>query len=124
MSTTPPFEIPTDMRKVTSQSMEQARTAINGYLHFLQGQIPGNIMGGSELSNKILGYAERNVGSAFEFTQRLVQVRDVQSLAKLQMEFIQAQMQALTEQGKDLSETATKAVMNSAKTPIKGGLSS
>ena len=124
MSTTPPFEIPTDMRKVTSQSMEQARTAINGYLHFLQGHIPGNIMGGSELSNKILGYAERNVGSAFEFTQRLVQVRDVQSLAKLQMEFIQAQMQALTEQGKDLSETATKAVMDSAKIPTKGGISS
>jgi phasin family protein len=124
MSTTPPFEIPTDMRKVTSQSMEQARTAINGYLHFLQGHIPGNIMGGSELSNKILGYAERNVGSAFEFTQRLVQVRDVQSLAKLQMEFIQAQMQALTEQAKDLSETATKAVMDSAKIPTKGGLSS
>ena len=72
--TTPQFEIPTDMRKVTSQSMEQARTAINGYLHFLQGHIPDNIMGGSELSNKILGYAERNVGSAFEFTQRLVQV--------------------------------------------------
>lgn len=124
MSTTPPFEIPTDMRKVTSQSMEQARTAINGYLHFLQGHIPGNIMGGSELSNKILGYAERNVGSAFEFTQRLVQVRDVQSLAKLQMEFIQAQMQAMTEQAKDLSETATKAVMDSAKIPTKGGLSS
>jgi hypothetical protein len=124
MSTTPPFEIPTDMRKVTSQSMEQARTAINGYLHFLQGHIPGNVMGGSELSNKILGYAERNVGSAFEFTQRLVQVRDVQSLAKLQMEFIQAQMQALTEQAKDLSETATKAVVDSAKTPTKGGLSS
>ena len=124
MSMTPPFEIPTDMRKVTSQSMEQARTAINGYLHFLQGHIPGNIMGGSELSKKILGYAERNVGSAFEFTQGLVQVRDVQSLAKLQMEFIQAQMQALTEQAKDLSETATKALMDSIKIPTKGGPSS
>ena len=124
MSMTPPFEIPTDMRKVTSQSMEQARTAINGYLHFLQGHIPGNVMGGSELSNKILGYAERNVGSAFEFTQKLVQVRDIQDLTRLQMEFVQAQMQALTEHAKDLSETATKALMDSAKTPTKGGLSS
>ena len=124
MSTTPKFEIPTDMRKVTSQSMEHARTAINGYIHFLQGHIPGNVVGGSELSNKILGYAERNVGSAFEFTQGLVQVRDVQSLAKLQMEFIQAQMQALTEQAKDLSETATKALMDSVKIPTKGGPSS
>jgi hypothetical protein len=48
----------------------------------------------------------------------------MQALAKLQMEFIQAQMQALTEQAKDLSETATKAVMDSAKTPTKGGISS
>jgi hypothetical protein len=98
--------------------------AQRGYLHFLQGHIPGNVMGGSELSNKILGYAERNVGSAFEFTQRLVQVRDVQALAKIQMEFIQAQMQALTEQAKDLSETAIKAMTDSAKTPTKGGPSS
>ena len=81
-------------------------------------------MGGSELSNKILGYAERNVGSAFEFTQKLVQVRDIQDLTRLQMEFIQAQMQALIEQAKDLSETTTKAVIDSAKTPTKGGLSS
>ena len=42
----------------------------------------------------------------------------------LQTEFIRAQMQAMTEQAKDLSETATKAVMDSAKTPTKGGLSS
>jgi hypothetical protein len=51
-------------------------------------------------------------------------VRDIQGLVSLQMEFIQAQMQAMTEQVKDLSETATKAVMAGAKPPTKGGLSS
>ena len=40
------------------------------------------------------------------------------------MEFIQAQMQAMTEQAKDLSETATKALMDAAKNPTKGGPSS
>ncbi len=79
---------------------------------------------GSELSNKVLGYAERNVASAFEFAQRLVRVRDIHDLTRLQMEFIQAQMQALTEQAKDLSETAIKAMTDSAKTPTKGGPSS
>jgi hypothetical protein len=49
-------------------------------------------------------------------------VRDVQELVRLQMEFIQAQ--ALTEQAKDLSETAAKAVMDSLKTSTKGGPSS
>ena len=121
MSTTPPFKIPADMRKVTEQSMEQVRTAINGYLQFCQRAVPGNVMGGSELSNKILGYAERNVASAFELAQRLVQVRDFQSLTTLQMEFIQAQMQAMTEQAKDLSEAATKALIDAAKPPTKGG---
>ena len=124
MSTTPPFKIPADMRKVTEQSMEQVRTAINGYLQFFQRAVPGNVIGGSELSNKILGYAERNVASAFEFAQKLVQVRDFQSLIALQMEFIQAQMQAMIEQVKDLSETATKALMDAAKNPAKGDPSS
>ena len=120
MSTTPQFEIPTDMRKMTEQSMEQVRAAINGYLQFFQRGVPSNVMGSSELSNKVFGYAERNVASAFEFAQRLVQVRDFQSLTTLQMEFIQAQMQAMTEQAKDLSETATKALMDSRKNPDKG----
>jgi hypothetical protein len=124
MSTTPQFEISADTRKMTEQSMEQVRTAINGYLQFFQRGIPSNVMGSSELSDKVFGYAERNVARAFEFAQRLVQVKDVQDLAKLQIEFTQAQMQALTEQAKDLSETTTKAVIDSAKTPAEGGPSS
>jgi len=124
MSTTPQFEIPVDMRKMTEQSLEQVRTAINGYLQFLRGVVPGDVMGGAELTDKILGNAERNVASAFEFAQRLVQMRDIRGLVGLQTEFIQAQMQAMTEQAKDLSDSVTKAVMESAKTPTKGGLSS
>jgi len=123
MSTTPQFEIPTDMRKMTEQSLEQVRTAINGYLQFLQRAVPGDLMGGSEFSNKILEYAERYVASAFEFAQRLVQVKDPQEVVRLQMEFIQAQMQAMTEQAKDLSEAATKLMMGSLKAPTKGGSS-
>ena len=124
MSTTRQFEIPTDVRKIAEKSVEQVKTAISGYLHFLQRAVPNDVMGGSELSNKIFGYAERNVESAFEFAQRLVQVRDAQELTKLQADFMQAQMQAMTEQAKDLSETATKALTERAKTPAKGSLSS
>jgi phasin family protein len=124
MSTTPQFEVPTDMRKMTEQSMQQVRAAINSYLHFFQRGIPSIVMGKSELSNKVFGYAEPNVASAFDFAQRLAQVRDIQDLTRLQMEFIQAQMQAMTEQAKDLSETATKTLMDSVKIPTKGGPSS
>ena len=80
MSTIPQFEIPTDMRKVTEQTLEQVRTAIHSYLQFFQRAVPGDVMGGSELTDKILGYAERNVTSAFDFAQRLAQVRDIPGL--------------------------------------------
>jgi hypothetical protein len=111
------------MRKVTEQSMEQMRTAIQ-LPAVLSARCSRQRHGRLGTQQQILGYAERNVADAFEFAQMLVQVRDVQGLAKLQMEFMQAQMQAMTEQAKDLSETAIKAVMDSAKTPTKNGLSS
>ena len=124
MSTTPQFKIPTDMLKMTEQTLEQVRAAIHSYLQFFQRAVPGDVMGGSELADKILGNTERNVASAFEFAQRLVQVRDIQSLMSLQAEFVQTQMQAMTEQAKDLTETTTKALTERSKTPTKGGLSS
>jgi phasin family protein len=124
MSTTPQFEIPGDMRKMTEQTLEQVRAAIHNYLQFFPRAVPGDVMGGSELTNKILGYAEHNVASAFEFAQKLVQVRDMQALISLQTEFFQAQMQAMTEQAKDLGETVVKALAERATTPTKGGLSS
>jgi hypothetical protein len=121
-SGTPKFEIPTDMRKVTEQSLEQVKTAINAYLQFFKSNVPENVMGGSALSDKILNYAERNVASAFEFAQRLAQVNNVQDIFMLQTEFMRAQMQAMADQAKDLAETTTKALTDSMKTPP--GLSS
>ena len=124
MSEAPQFEIPTDMHKMIEQSVEQVRMAVTRYLEFLQGVVPGDVTGGSELSNKVLNYAERNLANAFEFAGKLAQVRDFQAVASLQVEFIQAQMQVMTEQAKELSEAMTKTMKESLKTPTKGGLSS
>jgi phasin family protein len=124
MSTTPQFEIPTNMRNMTEQSVQLTRTAIKSYLQFFQQAVPGNVLGSSELSSKVLGYAERNIANAFDFAQRAVQVRDIQSLVKLQMEFIQAQMQGMTEQAKELTETVTRVATDSVRTPTRGGSSS
>ena len=122
--TTPQFEIPTDMRKMTKQSMEQVKAAIDTYLQFFKRSIPENAIGGSALSDKVFEYAERNVASAFDFAQRLAQVKNVQDIVMLQTEFMRTQMQAMAEQAKELGEAMTKALTDSMKTPPKGGLSS
>lgn len=114
-SKTPPFEIPADIGKMTEESMKQVRSAIHNYIQFLERAVPENVMGGSELSNKVLTYAERNVATAFEFGQRLLLTRDVQSLMQLQMEFVQAQTKLMTEQVYDLRDATTKAVVDRVK---------
>ena len=40
-SEAPKFEIPTDMRKMTEQSLQQVKTAINAYLQFFKQSVPG-----------------------------------------------------------------------------------
>lgn len=121
---TTPSEIPTETRKTTEQSMDQVKTAIDGYLKLFQCGVPNPLMGGQELTDKVVSYAEHNVASAFAFARKLLEVKTPQDLFMLQTEFIREQMQAMTEQAKDLNAAATNSIMNSVKIPTKGGPSS
>jgi phasin len=125
--TTPPFEIPNEMRAVAERSVEQAKLAFNNYMQAAQEavstfeeRVKASQVGAQGISKKAMIYAERNVLSAFEFAQKLVQAKDIQELVRMQTEFVQSQMQVLSEQVKDLGETATKTAMGSVKTPSKG----
>ena len=109
-----------DLSAVAGQTMEQARGAMENYLDFFQKSMSASPWAGTELNKKMADYAQQNVGAAFEFAQKLTQAKDLQDLVRIQTEFLQTQMKSLTEQAKDLSETATKA----AASPLEGGLSS
>ena len=130
--TTPPFEIPNEMRAVAERSVEQAKLAFNNYMQAAQeavttfeDRLKASQVGAQGISKKAMNFAERNVLSAFEFAQKIVQAKDIQELVRMQTEFVQSQMQVLSEQVKDLGETATKSAMDSVKTQNnKGGLSS
>ena len=105
-----------DLSAVAGQTMEQARGAMENYLDFFQKSMSASPWAGTELNKKMADYAQQNVGAAFEFAQKLTQAKDLQDLVRIQTEFLQTQMKSLTEQAKDLSETATKA----ATVPLKG----
>ena len=118
---TPPFAIPPEMRAMAEQSVEQAKTAFNTFIHAAHdaaGRIDSQAKAAQAsmqgVNDKAVGYAERNVAAAFEFAQKVVRATSVQDVVKLQTEFVQSQMQALGEQAKDLGETATKTMMGGA----------
>ncbi len=114
------FEVPAEMRAMVEKSVEQARSAFNSFMSAAQdamAQFEGHAKaaqaGAKDMSEKALGYAERNVANAFAFAEKLVRAKDPQEFMRLQTEFMQAQMKELTAQAKDLGEQATRMTMKS-----------
>ena len=122
MKRTTPFEIPKEMRAVAEQGVEQAKLAFNNYMQAAQEAvsafdqwIKASQVGAEGISKKAMSFAERNVLSAFEFAQKIVEAKDIQELIRMQTAFVQSQIEILSEQVKDLGETATKTAMESVK---------
>jgi len=114
----PPFGIPSDMRVLAEQSVEQAKVAFNTFISAahdavsrMEGQAKATQAGARDVGDKAVAYAEKNVAAAFDFAQKVVRANNPQELLRLQTEYMQAQMQALTEQAKELGETAARSVM-------------
>jgi phasin len=107
-----------DMSAMMAQGVEQARGAMENYLKFFQNSMSASPWAGTELNKKVTEFAQRNVDTAFEFAQKLTQAKDLRDLVSIQTEFFQSQLKSLTEQAKDLSETATKAAAGTLKGPF------
>jgi phasin len=116
------FAIPTELRSFAEQSVEQARKAFEGFAQAASqavGQIHGQTQaahsGASEIAQKSMEYAEKNVAAAFDFAQSLMHAKDAAEVMGLQSEYLGRQMQALSAQIEDLGQSAAKMVMDAAK---------
>src|SRR5437764_12538718 len=116
------FDVPTQMRQLAEQSVEQAKKAVDGFLSAahktavtLETQASTAQSGAKDVGQKVMGFAEANINNSFEFAQKLVRAKDIQEVMALQQEFLKSQMQAMQAQAKDLGATATKTALESAK---------
>ena len=121
------FEVPAEMRAFAERSFEQARIAFDKFMeaaqqtmNTLEGQSKVAQEGAKEISQKIMGFAEQNVRSAFDYASRVVQVTDMQELMQLQAEYVKSQMATLQEQAKDFGSTFQSTVSSSFKKPEQG----
>lgn len=77
-----------------------------------------DMKGDTDLNKKLKSYAEQNIAAAFELAQKLTRANNLQDLVQIQTEFMQTQLKSLSEQAKDLGETATKAATDAIKGPF------
>jgi phasin len=120
--TTRPFAIPTEMRAMAEQGVEQAKLAFTNYIQATEEAVSAfeqlveaSQVSAKGVSKKAMSFAQRNVVSAFEFAQKIVQAKDIHELIGMQTEFVRSQTEVLSEQLKDLGEIAAKAAMERVK---------
>jgi phasin len=116
------FEIPSELRAFTEKSVEQAKQAFDGFISAahrtvseFEGQAASAHQDAQKLGEKAVTFAEHNIASSFEFAQNVVRARNVEDMLKLQADYIRAQIQALTEQAKELGQQTAKTAKAAGK---------
>ena len=117
--TTQSFEIPNEMRTLAERNVEQAKLAFTDYLRAAR-EAASNFdrwaqasqVGAQNFSRKAIGFAQSNGLSAFDFAQKMFQAKDIGELIQIQRMFFEWQIQALSEQVKELGEIAATATGN------------
>ncbi len=109
--------VPPDMRKFAEQSVEQAKKAFDQLMNATQqavssfeGHATSAQNSALELQRKVVSYSERNVGASLEFAQKLLQAKGAEDVMKLHADYVKSQVQALTDQARDLAQHTAKAV--------------
>jgi phasin len=109
------IEIPTEMRDLAAQSVEQAKKAFDDFITAAQkavtaveGHAAGAQASTKNIGEKAMAFAEKNVATSFEFAQNVVRAKDIQELMQLQTEFVKTQMPAFVEQARALGQTVAQ----------------
>ena len=110
------FQVPPEMRAMAERSVEEAKKAFDGFIDAtrqavstLEGQAVAAQAGAKDMTQKAVSFAERNVDASFDFAQKLVKAKDPQEVVRLHADYVKAQMQALSDQARELSQTAAKS---------------
>ena len=118
------FQIPPEMRAIAEKSVEQAKQAVEGFISAaqrtasaLEGQAETARKGAKDVGGKAMGFVEQNIATSFDFAQKLVRAKDVQEMLELQASFVRTQMQALSEQAKELGQSTGKMATDPLKSP-------
>jgi phasin len=116
------FEVPQEVRALAEKSVEQAKKAFDGFATAAT-QAASNFeerataarSGAKDVTQKAINFAEQNVATSFDFAQKLVGAKDVNEVLRLHADYVRRQFDALSEQAKELGQTATRAAADAAQ---------
>ena len=115
-NTTTSFQVPPEMRAFAEQSVEQARKAFDSVMtaaqsaaSAIEGQTAAAQAGAKDVQRKAVAFAEHNVDASFNFASKLLAAKDGEEVMKLHADYVKTHMQALSDQARELGQTAARA---------------
>lgn len=98
------------VRTMLSENLDKVRKANAEYFQMLEKNLASSPSPIADHAKQYCDQMQRNVTATFDLCDKLIKARDVQDSMKIQSEFFQDQMRALTDQAKNFGETAMKAM--------------
>jgi phasin len=99
-----------NVRAMLTEANERLRKASAEYFELLEKGLTSSPLPVADQAKQFCDFMQRNITATFDLGDKLIQAKDVQDTLKIQSEFFQGQMRALTEQTKSMGESAMKAV--------------
>jgi phasin len=98
-----------NVRAMLTEANGRLRKASAEYFELLEKGLTSSSLPVADQAKQFCNYMQRNVTATFDLGDELVQARDVQDALKIQSDFFQDQMRALTDQARSMGESAMKA---------------
>lgn len=80
-----------------------------------------SVKGAQEFNNKFMEFAHANTNAAFDFFQKMLEMKSPSEFVELSSEHARKHLEMLTSQTKELAALAQKAALDTAE-PIKAGM--
>ena len=98
-----------NVRAMLTEALGRLRKAHAEYFDLLEKGLSSSPLPIASQAKEFCGVMQRNVTATFDLGDKLIQAKDVQEALKLQSDFFQDQMRALTDQARAMGEAAMRA---------------
>jgi len=97
------------VRAALTDALGRLRKANAEYFEMLEKSLGSSSLPIANQAREFCGFMQRNVSATFDLSDKLIHAKDAQDALKLQSDFFQDQMRALTDQTRTMGESAMKA---------------
>jgi hypothetical protein len=112
------------MLALAEQNLNQGKAAFDGLLTIARNALRSMDQQSSAICEHSIAAAEKTLSNAFDFSHKVVRMKDPLELAQIQSEFVNRQAQVLGDHAKELGQKMTQGAHDIAEATQEGAAES